>query len=206
MGCIALTLLSACSSETDKSKEADSPKDTVIKTEVTSANAGDLTIGYYELERLATDFDFMRKADEQLTAEGQSIQDELIYWQRELETNYTKLNEGMNKGILTSTEQQALGKKVERAQQNLTNIQQNKAMKFQEKQADFNMKLEAKVLAYSEDFAKANGLKVLFARGPGSGISYIDGAFDMTDEFIEYMNARQKELNGEDDVKPNDKK
>ena len=183
--------MASCGSDQEDKKEKE---ETVIKTEVTSTNAGDLTIGYYDLQKLSTDFDFMREADERLKKEGQSIQDELVYWQQSLESNYTKLQEGMNKGILTLAEQQSLGKKVEQAQANLANIQQSKAMAFNEKQTDFNMKLEAKVLAYSEEFAKANGLKLLFARGPGSGISYIDESFDVTDEFIDFMNARQKEL------------
>lgn len=198
LGFIAVGLLTACGDSKEDKKEDKEKKETVIKTEVTSANAGDLTIGYYELEKLTTDFNFMRETDEELNKEGQAIQDELVYWQKVLEKNYTELQDGINKGILTSTEQENLSKKIEQAQTNLANIQQNKAAKFQQKQAELTLALEAKVLNYSEEFAKANGLKLLFARGPGSGISYIDGAFDVTDAFIQFMNARQDELNSED--------
>ena len=64
----------------------------------------------------------------------------------------------------------------------------------QQKQADLTRVLENKLLKYSEDFAKENGIKLLIAKGAGGGISYIDSAFDVTDAFIQYMNAKEKEL------------
>lgn len=193
---LATGVLTSCGGEDAKKGDKDK-EGTVIETKVTSADAGDLTIGFYETEKLATDFDFMREANEELTSEGAAIEKELINWQRSLETNYTNLQTGMNDGTLTVAEQMALDKKVQQAQGMIQNIQQTKGMQFSEKQADLGMKLEKKLLKYSEEFAEANGIKLLFARGPGSGISYIDGAFDVTDDFIKYMNARQKELMGE---------
>lgn len=198
MRIIALTLITAsvlasCGNEPSK-KDKDDKKDTVIKTEVASTNAGDLTIAYYETEKLTTDFDFYKKTSSELEKEGGAIQKNLENWQRTYELNARKMTEGMQNGTLSTSQIEGYDKKVKDAEKNIVAIQQNQMMAFQTKQQKLTEVLDNKLKKYSEDFAKANGIKMLYSKGPGSPISYIDPAFDVTDAFVKYMNAKEKEI------------
>ncbi len=190
---IAASLLVSCGGK-EKTSAKEDKKDSVIKTEVTSANAGDLTIGYYDVEKLATDFDFYRNMSAEIEKEGAQIQKELENWQRAYETAATQLQKGMSGGTLMSDKIDQLDKKVKQAENNIISIQQNQMAAFQRKQMEVNSVLEKKLFQYSEEYAKANGIKMLYAKGAGSGIAYIDSAFDVTTSFIQYINAREKEI------------
>ncbi len=191
LGVAVLGLLVSCGGEDKDGKEKDA---TVIETKVTSANAGDLTIGYYNAEKLVTDFDFMRETDVKLKKEGEAIQKKMINWQTVMQSSYQKLQDPS----LSVDQQLAYDRKMQNAQKQIQQIEQTELYDLQERQAKLSMALEQKLLKYSEEFGKANGIKLIFARGAGSGISYIDEAFDITDEFIKYMNAKEKAI--EDDI------
>lgn len=203
LGVAVLGLLASCGGDKD-GKKADGK--TVIETTVTSANAGDLTIGYYNADKLTTDFDFMRETDVKLQAEGRAIEEKLVRWQNIGQQSLAALEKGAQDGTLSVDQQIALDKKMQNAQRNIQQIQQTDYMDLQQRQGELSMVLEKKLLTYSEEFAKANGIKLIFARGGGSGISYIDDAFDITDEFIEYMNAKEKALMGGEESSSDEEK
>lgn len=190
LGIAVLGLLASCGED----KEEKGKESTVIETKVTSANAGDLTIGYYNAEKLVTDFDFMRETDKKLKSEGEAIQKKMINWQNVMQSSYQKLQDPS----LSVDQQLAYDKKMQNAQKMIQQIEQTELYTLQERQAKLSMALEQKLLKYSEEFGKANGIKLIFARGAGSGISYIDEAFDITDEFIAFMNAKEKAI--EEDI------
>lgn len=188
---ISASLLLSCGNDQSKSDKKGG-EETVIKTNVTSANAGDLTIGYYDSEKLTTDFAFFKNTSTQLEKEGMAIQQELESWQRKYENAARQLQE--NYSSLTLDQQNNFDRTIKQSEKMIVSIQQNKLAPYQKKQADLTRVLENKLLKYSEDFAKENGIKLLIAKGAGGGISYIDSAFDVTDAFIQYMNAKEKEL------------
>ena len=186
LGIAAVALLASCGGD----KEGEGKETTKIETSVASVDAGDLTIGYYNADVLVTDFDFMRETDATLKKEGEAIQTKMINLQNIVQSSYQKLQDPS----LSVDQQLAFDRKMQNAQKQLVQIEQTELYSLQERQAKLSMTLEQKLLKYSEEFAKANGIKLIFARGAGSGISYIDEAFDITDEFIEYMNAKEKEI------------
>lgn len=191
---LSIGLFTACAEGESKEKKGDD-ESTVIETKVTSANAGDLTIGYYESEKLATDFDFFRETNMELEKEGAAIQAEMESWQRKGENAARQLQQ--NYGSLSMSQRDNYDKTIKQAEKMLISIQQNKMIPYQQKQAELTGILENKLLKYSEEFAKANQIKLLIAKGAGGGISYIDEAFDVSDQFIQYMNAKEKELDAE---------
>lgn len=191
---LSLGLFTACGGE-NSDKEKNTDKSTEINTTVTSADAGDLTIGYYDSEKLATDFDFFRETNMELEKEGAAIQSELESWQRKYENAARQLQQ--NYSALSMSQRDNYDKTIKQSEKMIMSIQQNKMIPYQQKQAELTGILESKLIKYSEEFSKANGIKLLIAKGAGGGISYIDGSFDVSDEFIQYMNAKEKELDAE---------
>lgn len=186
---IAGTLV-ACGGKEDKKD-----KSKVIKTEVTSANVGDLTIGYYDVEVMMKDFKLYAESQANLEKEGLAIQNEMESWQRRGMDAQTKMQEGYKNQTITTEQAQKLDKVLQEAERQIGNIQQMKMIPYQEKTAKLSQVIDNKVKGYSEEFAKANGLKLFLAKAPNGGIGYIDPAFDVSKEFIEFMNAKEDELN-----------
>lgn len=200
LGFAVLGLLTSCGGEDTEEKEG-KKESKVIETKVTSANAGDLTIGYYDTEKLYTDFKFFSTKGAELEAKAQGLEAELLKWQQIGQSNLNKIQDPS----LSVEQQMAADKKMQQAQAKIQQIQQGDAYNLQLEQAQFNATLEEKLLKYSEEYGKENGIKLIFARGAGSGISYIDEAFDITDSFIAYMNAKEEALNQELEVTPEEK-
>lgn len=194
---VSAGILTSCGGDKSNKKDGKKDGDTVIKTEVSSANVGDLTIAYYEMEKLTTGFDFYRTVSAEMEKEGLAIQQELEGWQRSYESAARKMTDGMQNGTLSTDQIEGLDRKVKQAEKSIMNIQQNKAVAYQQKQMEMNSVLEQKLVKYSEEYAKANGIKMLYAKGAGTGIAYIDSSFDVTEAFIQYINAKEKELNAE---------
>lgn len=189
MAFVATGVLTSCGGDKKEDGEKKGDK-TVIETKVTSADAGDLTIGYYNMEKLYTDFDYVAENNGKLQADAEAIQNKLINYQTVAQDSYNK----MQQEGLSVQQQMAYDKKMQNAQLAIQRIQQGEAYDLQMRQAEFSAAVEEKLLAYSEEFGKQNGIKLIFARGANSGISYIDEAFDITDDFIKFMNAKEKAI------------
>lgn len=188
---ISVGLLTACGS--DKAEKEEKKEDTVIKTEVKSTNAGDLTIAYYDVERMAEGFEYFKKTMAELEKEGRELEKNVQYWQSQGQEAAVKMQQGMQSGTLTAGEEKALDNKYKQAEKNIRSLESS-YMAFQQKQAELSTVFENKLSKAAEDFSKANGIKLLLARAPGSGIVYIEEGFDVTDSFIQYLNARQDEF------------
>jgi len=200
LGLAVLGMLVSCGSD-DSDEKGGKNDSKVIETKVTSANAGDLTIGYYDIEKLYSEFTFFTTKGAELEKKAKDIEDKLVRWQQIGQSNLNKLQDPS----LSMDQQIAADKKMQQAQSMIQQIKQGEAYNLQMEQAKFNTALEQKLLKYSESYGKENGIKLIFARGAGSGISYIDSAFDITDSFIEYMNAKEDSLNSELDVNSEEK-
>ena len=127
LGVAVVGLLASCGGDDKEGKK----ESTVIETKVTSADAGDLTIGYYDAEKLATDFDFMRETDEKLKAEGAAIEEKLIRWQNIGQQSLSALEKGSQDGTLSVDQQIALDKKMQNAQRQIQNTQQTEYFDLQ---------------------------------------------------------------------------
>ena len=188
---ISVALLTACGS--DKKEKEEKKADTVIKTEVKSTNVGDLTIAYYDVERMAEGFEYFKKTMAQLEKEGRELEKNVQYWQSQGQEAAMRMQQGTQNGTLTSADMDALDRKYKQAEKNIRSLESN-YMEFQQKQAELSQVFENKLSKAAEDFSKANGIKLLLARAPGSGIVYIEEGFDVSDSFIQYLNARQEEF------------
>lgn len=189
---VGIWVLSSCGGDSKKeSNEEDAPQ----KLEVT--NVGELTIAYYDMEKISTDFDFYVKTQQDLEKKKKALDDKLLAQQKSYENAAVALQKGMNSNTLTPNQMQAYQDKMRRAEEATFNIQQSEGVALETESFQANEVLMNKIRDYAQQFSEKNGIKLFVSKGPGSSVTYIDPAFDKTDAFIQFMNKKEQAIEDE---------
>ncbi|MDC3252914.1 OmpH family outer membrane protein [Crocinitomicaceae bacterium] len=187
---VLIGVLVACNSNKDEKVEVSQP---MANIEVKSV--GELTIGYYDLEKIPTEFIFYKETQLSLESEGASLEKELMRWQEEGTRAQNQLQQGAQAQTLTDNQMITLQNKIRDCETKIMQIQRDKLEPFQQKSFELNQVLANKLDAYGREFSQNNGLKLFLSYQMGGGVTYIDSSFNMTDEFITFMNDKEKALN-----------
>lgn len=181
-------LLTACGDK--NTKEADEKPDQ--KVEVKSV--GDLTIGYYDMEKIATDFDFYVKTQKQLEAKRKSLEGKIAAQQKVYESAAIALQKGVNTNTLSQNQIEGYQIKMRGAEEEIYRIQQGEGVALDQESMSANEILINKIEMYAKEFSEKNGLKLFLSKSVGGQVSFIDSTFNMTDPFITYMNEKESEI------------
>ena len=164
-------------------------------TNIEVKSVGELTIGYYDLEKIPTEFTFYKETQLSLASEGASLEKELMRWQEEGTRAQNQLQQGAQAQTLTDNQMITLQNKIRDCETKIMQIQRDKLEPYQQKSYELNQVLANKIDAYGREFSQNNGLKLFLSYQMGGGVTYIDSSFNMTDEFITFMNDKEKALN-----------
>lgn len=174
VGLAVIGLLASCG-EDKKEDTKETPKE--------SADTS-LKIAYYDLEKMYTDLDFSKNAGKQLEADMMAANDDYAKYSKEYEASMATMQDPN----ATIDQQMAADRKMQRAQQKLAELQQ--ASGFQMKQMQLEQQLAGYLFQYSEEYAKKIGVDALLVNAPGGTIAYISKAYDVSDDFVKFLNAK----------------
>ncbi|XOV67258.1 MAG: OmpH family outer membrane protein [Fluviicola sp.] len=176
LGFAVLGLLASCGSDEDsESKEKDQAKESKEKS---------IRIAYYELEKMYTELEFSINAGKELEKEMMAANEEYAKYSKQYESNL-KIMQNPN---ATLEEQMKADSRYQQAQRKLMEIQQ--ASGYQMKQMELEQQLGAYLFKYSKEYAKEIGVDFMFMNAPGGVIAYGNEAYNVTDEFIKYLNQK----------------
>lgn len=177
LGLAVVGLLVSCGAE-EKEDSKEKSKETKEKS---------LKIAYYDLGLMFNDLDYTKEINVQLQSELMGLQQEYQKLQQQVQTNFQR----MQNPNLSVDQQIAADKAKQRAEKKMQELQQGPLYELEMKQAQLQDQLTGYLLQYSEEYAKANGISVMYATGiPGGQISYMDKSFDVTTEFTKYVNDK----------------
>lgn len=158
--------------ETKDSKEGTSEKGSVI--------------AYYDLEKMYTDLEFSKNANASIQAEGLAVQEKYQKLQQEYQSSMRIIN-----STTASVDQQiAADRRMQNAQKKMAELEKGELYEFQMKQAQLENELAGYLIKYSEEYAKEHKIDVILVKAPGGNISYINKSFDISDEFVKYVNSK----------------
>ena len=86
---------------------------------------------------------------------------------------------------------------MQRSEEEVYRIQQTDGGKLESESMNANEVLIGKIEQYAKEFSEENGIDVLLSKAKGGQIAYISGSFDVSSEFIDYMNKKEKEIESE---------
>lgn len=173
--------------------------DSEVKTEepvnVEVKSVGELTFAYYDQDSIATQFNFYVETQTALEAKKKKIDAKVAVQQKAYESAGIALQNGMQSNILSQNQAEAYQRKMAQCEQEMMRIQQNELVPFEKESFEANTVLMNKIDAYSKAFAEKNGLKLFFTKAIGGQVAYVDPQFNMTTEFIDFMNKKEEDLN-----------
>lgn len=179
-------LISACG---EKEVEIEKP----IK-QAQTVNPNGLTIAYYEQDSIITGFDFYRKIDSTLKAKELAFKTKLEKMYASYERYATNAQQKAESGEVSGFQLQDMQETIQRKQQEIAMTEQQEGGALQQETMEYTNSLAIKISEAGKEFAEANNIDMLYGYQKGGQITYISNAFDMTEEFIAFLNKRDKEI------------
>lgn len=186
-GLLSATLLTGACTQKNKDTKPE------VKTEVPTIKTG-LKIAYYNMDSLKTGYSYYAHIDSSVTAKQLAFQKELQKRQMNLQSYADVNGQKADKGLLSAFEIQKVQEEIQRRQQSLYEYQQVEGDKIDRMSAEQIEVLSNRIHDAAEKYCKEKKIDMLMMQAVGSGITYIDSSMNVTDDFIDYLNQYQKNL------------
>lgn len=188
----SLLVLTACSGEEKTNvKKSDEPAKTQVKS------VGPLTIAYFQQDSIATNFSYYVETQKSLEAKRAKIEAKVAVQQKAYESAAYALQSGMQNNSLSQNQAEGFQRKMAQCEQEVMRIQQTEMASFEQESFEANNVLMNKIETYAKEFSEKNKIKLFVSKVAGGQVLYIDEQFDMTSDFIYFMNNKEDELNKE---------
>lgn len=191
IGCIGLGLLlsvTACSSSNS------TKKDNSTKTINKGVADSTLTIAFYYQDSIATQFDFYREIDSIVKGKQLSFQKELEGKMRAFQNYQAEIQKRYDNNEITGYEIEGIQRAMAQKQQSIAAFRDQKGGALQKKVMQYTIALSNKIDAAAKEFSKEKGIDLLLYYQQGGQITFINSAYDVTENFIDYLNQREGEL------------
>lgn len=184
---LALSLV-ACNSK----KEQKAAKN--LAENVPVSNMKGLKIAYYIQDSLKTGYKYYAHIDSTVKVKQLAFQRELEKRQAALQNYAASNQEKYEKGLLSAFDVQKVQEEAQRRQDAFLQYQQTEGQKIDQQTQDYLNVLTNRIDDAAKKYCKEKGINILMMHGSGSGLTYIDSTMDVTDDFINYLNEYQAEL------------
>lgn len=178
----------SCSSTAEKKAEKST------KVEQTGKIDSSLTIAFYYQDSIATQFDFYREIDSIVKEKQLAFQKEYESKVRSFQNYQAEIQKRYENNEITGYEIDDIKKTMAQKQQSIQTFQTQKGGALQTEVMKYNIALSNKIDAAAKEFSKENNIDLLLYYQQGGQITYINNAYDVTEQFINYLNNREKEL------------
>ncbi len=179
-------LLVACG-EKDKIKSDSKPK-------IEARNLDGLKIAYYSNDSIKEYFEYYKREDAAVTKKQKAFQAEIDKRTSELQNYVQRKDQEARSGLLSQNE---IGMAQQKAQQMESNIMQYQQAEGAKLEAETVKKLEEisnKIEVLGKKYCEIHQIDILFMHGKGGQLNYISETMDVTNEFIQFLNENQKEI------------
>jgi len=186
------TLVYSCKSKEEKPKEDTTPK-------VENRDMKGLKIAYYNSDSLKVNFKFFKEQDQMVINKQKAFQKEVERRTKEYQSFIIRNNEKLRNGMLSENEQIQIQQKAQQMEASLMEYQQTQGAKLEKETMEKLEVISKKIEVYGKQYSEEHGIDILLINGPGGQINFINPSMDVTEEFTNYLNQNQEEL--EKDIK-----
>jgi outer membrane protein len=175
IGLFAAGSMVACNQ--NKTASSSSSSSTPVKADIVYINYDTLVVKYNgakDMQKRLSDKGNAAKND--VGSKQQALQREVAEYQKNVNT-------------MSANERSMTESRLQRETQEFQQYQQSAGAQFQNEQADENKKLYDKIYAFTRQYAKDNGYKMVmtFTTG-GTNLLYADPSLDVTNDFVKKLN------------------
>ncbi len=192
----ALTLLfvSSCSSNSVETSEDDSAVQLTSRKTTKDTLGGNLTIAYYVQDSIAKGFNYYRRVDSMLKAKERVYEKQLRGKYENYQLFREKIQKRLDANEIPVYDLEDLQQEDMRRQEAIATFERQKAAELQKESFEYQSALMSKISEAGREFCQKNDIDMLFFYQKGSQITYISEAFDVTKDFLKFLNKREKEI------------
>lgn len=186
---IATTIVS-CSGQEKKDQDPKAP-------EVPTVDPQGLKMAFYNSDSLNSGFDYLKKQDSLIKIKQERFQKEYQTRENSLRQFYQRMVNAQEKMLVSSDELKKMGEQYQRQEQSLMNYQQTEGGKLQEEAAEMQTVLNNRVSEFAKRYCEKYKLDILMMHAPGGQFTYYNPKMDVTESFIEFVNAEQTKMDND---------
>lgn len=192
MGLSCALIISSCNPKQDNSESTDADNNEVVTNR--SKDTSGISIAFYYQDSVATKFRFYKAIDSMLKAKQLNYQKELESKYRAYQAYEADIQKRMDNGEITGYQLDDIRKTAAQKQQSIQVFEQQRGAALQKESMEYQVAIMNKISESGKEFSDKNGIDLLFFYQKGGQITFINDAYDVTDEFIGFLNKREAEL------------
>lgn len=144
-------------------------------------------IVFINQDTLMVKYDYAKDMRKRLDDKGSAAKNDVGSKQQALQREVAEYQKNVN--TMSANERSMTEQRLQREGQEFQQYQQNAGAQFQSEQADESKKLYDKIYAFTKQFAKDNGYKMVLTFQTGNAnLLYADPGLDVTADFIKKIN------------------
>jgi len=176
IGILAAGSLAACNQN----------KGTSSAQSTTAAPSNSLVV-FVNQDSLMAKYDYAKDMRKRLDDKGAAAKNDVGVKQQAIQREVAEYQKSV--GTMSANERQMTEQRLQRESQEFQQYQQNAGAQFQNESADESKKLYDKVYAFSKQYAKDNGYKIVLTFQTGNTqLLYGDPGLDVTGDFVKKLN------------------
>jgi outer membrane protein len=150
----------------------------------TAATGG---IVYVNEDTISLKYEYAKDMRKRLDDKGTAAKNDIGARQQAIQREYAEYQKGAN--TMSADQRAASEQRLQREGQEFQQYQQNAGAQFQNDQSDEAKKLYDKVYAFTKQYAKDNGYKMVLTFQSGNvNLLYADPSMDVTADFLKKLN------------------
>ncbi|HVW13949.1 MAG TPA: OmpH family outer membrane protein [Mucilaginibacter sp.] len=157
------------------------------KSAPTTPVPANTAVVFVNQDSLVAKYDYAKDMRKRLQDKGTAAQNDVGSRQQALQREIAQYQKDQN--TMSANERSMTETRLQREGQEFQRYQQNAGADFQNAQADETKKLYDKVYAFTKQYAKDNGYKVVLTFQTGNtSLLYADPSLDVTGDFVKKIN------------------
>lgn len=148
------------------------------------------SIVYIQIDSLVNGYDMFNDEKSALEAEVQTIQDDLQKQGNAFQKSVADFENKVNKGLLTRSQAEQQQAALQERQQQLQNLNQEKAIEVQEKEAVMLNKVMDKIQTYLNEYNESHNYALIISTSAASNTVLVGNpSLDITNDVLAGLNA-----------------
>nr|WP_299203303.1 OmpH family outer membrane protein [uncultured Brumimicrobium sp.] len=193
LGLASSLFITACNNS-NETKTADEEVATPVQKKQMGDDDTGITMAFYYQDSIATQFNFYREIDSILKVKETNFQKELEGKYRAYQAYEADIQKRMQANEITGYQIEEIQQTAIQKQQSIQQFEQQRGAALQRESMEYQTALMSKIAEAGKEFSDKKNIDLLFFYQKGGQITFINNAYDVTEEFIQFLNKREDEL------------
>ncbi|HLW29603.1 MAG TPA: OmpH family outer membrane protein [Brumimicrobium sp.] len=192
LGLSSTLFIASCNNSNNAASEEEVVK-TVDKKQMGDGATG-IAMAFYYQDSIATQFRFYREIDSVLKVKELNFQKELESKYRAYQAYEADIQKRMERNEITGYQIEEIQQVAMQKQQSIQQFEQQRGSALQKESMQYQTALMNKIAEAGKEFSSKREIDLLFFYQKGGQITFINNAYDVTEDFISFLNKREDQL------------